>query len=296
MIRHGTIASLAFVLDAATLDAHSEAIARDGYTILERVIDPAFVDALNDDLLRLERAYDVRPSDNSFEGAHTVRIYNLLAFGKLYEAIPVHDDVLPVVERVLDAGCLVSSLSSISIQPGEHAQPIHADDQLIPLDKPHAPTVCNSMWALTDFTEANGATRIIPGSHLADSSPDYGAPYDSIAAEMPKGSVLVWHGSLWHGGGANTTDERRVGIAMNYCAGWIRQQENQQLGIPREIAAGFSPRLRQLCGYGIYSGLMGHINKRDPVELLGDAPARSDPMVWDQIEDIKAMLEQSSPS
>ena len=146
--------------------------------------------------------------------------------------------MLPVVERVLDPGCLVSSLSSISIDPGETAQPIHADDQLIPLDKPHAPTVCNSMWALTDFTEANGATRIIPGSHLADASPDYGAPYDSIAAEMPKGSVLVWHGSLWHGGGANTTDERRVGIAMNYCAGWIRQQENQQLGIPARSRPG----------------------------------------------------------
>jgi len=270
------------VLDPATLDAHVDAIARDGYTILEHAIEPAFVDALNDDLLQLEGAYRVEPSDNSFEGAHTVRIYNLLAFGKLYEAIPVHDSVLPVVERVLDPGCLVSSLSSISIMSGETAQPIHADDQLIPLDKPHAPTVCNSMWALTDFTEANGATRLIPGSHLADSSPDYGAPYDSIAAEMPKGSVLVWHGSLWHGGGANTTDERRVGVAMNYCAGWIRQQENQQLGIPREIAAGFSPRLRQLCGYGIYSGLMGHINKRDPVELLGDATA-DDQMVWDQI-------------
>ncbi|MSO79376.1 MAG: phytanoyl-CoA dioxygenase [Acidimicrobiia bacterium] len=270
------------MLDTEALQGHLDAVARDGYTILEGVIDPAFIDSLNDDLARLERVYEVVPSDNSFEGARTVRIYNLLAFGPLYEAIPVHDHVLPVVEGVLDPGCLVSSLSSISIDPGETAQPIHADDQLIPLDKPHAPTVCNSMWALTDYTEANGATRIIPGTHLADASPDYGAPYDSIPAEMSKGSVLVWHGSLWHGGGANTTDERRVGVAMNYCAGWIRQQENQQLGIPREVAAGFSPRLRQLCGYGIYNGLMGHINKHDPVELLGDATP-DDPMVWDQI-------------
>jgi ectoine hydroxylase-related dioxygenase (phytanoyl-CoA dioxygenase family) len=92
---------------------------------------------------------------------------------------------------------------------------------------------------------------------------------------------LIWHGSLWHGGGANTTDERRVGIAMNYCAGWIRQQENQQLGIPREVAAGFSPRLRQLCGYGIYNGLVGHINKHDPAEMLGEASEHS--MVWDHI-------------
>jgi ectoine hydroxylase-related dioxygenase (phytanoyl-CoA dioxygenase family) len=259
-------------MDEIARKEHEAAIDRDGFTILERVIEPELVEALNAELLHLEEVYGVVPADNSFEGARTVRIYNLLALGRLYEAIPVHPEVLPVVEAVLDPGCLISSLSSISIDPGETAQPIHADDQLIPLTKPHEPTVCNTMWALTDFTEANGATRVIPGSHLRDHSPDYGTPYDSIPAEMPKGSVLVWHGSLWHGGGANTTDERRVGIAMNYCAGFIRQQENQQLGIPREIAAGFPRRLRELCGYGIYNGLIGHIDKRNPAEMLGDAP------------------------
>jgi ectoine hydroxylase-related dioxygenase (phytanoyl-CoA dioxygenase family) len=270
------------VLETDTLDAHKARIDRDGYTILERVLEPELVDALSEDLVRLERLYGIRPSDNGFEGTKTVRIYNLLALGKLYEAVPVHHNVLPVVEGVLDVGCLVSSLSSIGIEPGETAQPIHADDQLIPLTKPHVPTVCNTMWALTDFTEANGATRVIPGSHLRDHSPDYGAPYDSVAAEMPKGSVLVWHGSLWHGGGANTTDDRRVGIAMNYCAGWIRQQENQQLGIPRDVAAGFSSRLRQLCGYSVYNGLIGHIDKHSPAEMLGEPPAE-DPMVWDAV-------------
>ncbi|HSO94991.1 MAG TPA: phytanoyl-CoA dioxygenase family protein [Acidimicrobiia bacterium] len=270
------------MLDAATIEKHAAAVDRDGYTILERVIEPELVDAVRDDLRRLETVFDVKPATNSFEGNRTLRVYNLLAFGKLYEAIPVHEQVLPIVEQVLDPGCLVSSLSSITILPGETAQPIHADDQLIPLPKPHVPTVCNTMWALTDFTEANGATRVIPGTHTADRSPDFGAPYDSIAAEMPKGSVLVWHGSLWHGGGANETGQPRVGIAMNYCAGWIRQQENQQLGIPRDIAATFSPRLRRLVGYGIYSGLIGHIDKHDPVEMLGDAPD-DDPMVWDQI-------------
>jgi ectoine hydroxylase-related dioxygenase (phytanoyl-CoA dioxygenase family) len=91
--------------------------------------------------------------------------------------------------------------------------------------------------------------------------------------------VLVWHGSLWHGGGANTTTERRIGIAMNYCAGYIRQQENQQLGIPRDIATAFDVRLQELCGYSVYSGLIGHIDKRDPIELLrGEAVHR---MVWE---------------
>ena len=93
----------------------------------------------------------------------TIRIYNLLAHGAPFDRIPIHPAVLPIIEGVLDAGCLISSLSSIAIDPGESAQPIHADDQLIPLDKPHRPIVCNSMWALTDFTAANGATRLVPG-------------------------------------------------------------------------------------------------------------------------------------
>jgi ectoine hydroxylase-related dioxygenase (phytanoyl-CoA dioxygenase family) len=269
-------------MDGATARDHVERIARDGYTILERVLEPDLVDALHDDLLRLERELGVEPAANSFEGHRTWRIYNLLVHGELYQRIPVHPEVLPVVEGVLDRGCLVSSLSSISIGPGEEAQPIHADDQLIPIAKPHVATVCNTMWALTDFTEANGATRIIPGTHLADSSPDYGQHYESIPAEMPKGSVLVWHGSLWHGGGANRTDERRVGIAMNYCAGWIRQQENQQLGVPPSLVRSFPPRLRELVGYGIYNGLIGHIDKRSPAELLDEAgEAGTTSMVWD---------------
>ena len=101
---------------------------------------------------------------------------------------------------------------------------------------------------------------------------------------MPKGSVLIWHGSLWHGGGANRADQRRLGIAMNYCAGWIRQQENQQLGIAREIARGFSPRLRELVGYGIYNGLVGHIDKRNPTFLL-DGGADDSGMIWDRDAD-----------
>ena len=274
--------------DATTtveLDEHLATIAEQGYTVLRDVIPPDLVAALLDDLDRLHAELGTRPAANDFEGTSTLRVYNLLAHGPLWQQVPVHPAVLPVVEGVLDPGCLVSSLSSIAIGPGETEQPIHADDQIIPLPKPHVPTVCNSMWALTDFTEANGATRIIPGSHLAEQSPRFGAPYDSIPAEMEAGSVLVWHGSLWHGGGANTTAERRVGVAMNYCAGWIRQQENQQLGIPLATARTFSPRLRELCGFGVYSGLIGHIDRRSPADAVLDGGAASDDdgMVWDDV-------------
>ncbi len=267
------------MLDAATIDAHVDRIARDGYTIVEDAIAPDLVAALREDLLRLERERAVKPARNPFEGTRTLRLYNLLVYGPLWEQIPVHENVLPIVERVLDPGCLVSSLSSVDILPGETAQPIHADDQLIPLPKPHPAIICNTMWALTDFTDANGATRLVPGSHLRDHSPTYLEAYDTIPAEMRAGSVLVWHGSLWHGGGANRTDERRIGIAMNYCAGFIRQQENQQLGIPREIARRFSPRLRELVGYGVYNALIGHIDKRSPLALLDETGDHR--MIWD---------------
>jgi ectoine hydroxylase-related dioxygenase (phytanoyl-CoA dioxygenase family) len=268
------------MLSSAQVEQHVAKIRTDGYSIVENAIEPEFADELVAALDRLEHSLGIQPSPNVFEGARTVRIYNLLVHGEVFERVPVHPNVLPIVEGVLDAGCLVSSLSSISICNDEKPQPIHADDQLIPIPKPHPPIVCNSMWALTDFTEENGATRIIPGSHLRDHSPVFGQHYDSIAAVMPKGSVMVYDGSMWHGGGANRTRRRRIGIAMNYCAGYIRQQENQQLGIPREIARRFGPRLRELVGYGVYNGLIGHINKTSPARLL-DEGAEDRGMIWD---------------
>ena len=270
--------------DATTppaLQGHLDAIAEQGYTVLPGAIPADLVATLLEDLDRLHAELGTRPSRNDFEGTSTLRVYNLLAHGPIWQQVPVHPEVLPLVEGVLDPGCLVSSLSSISIGPGESEQPIHADDQIIPLPKPHVATVCNSMWALTDFTEANGATRIIPGSHLADHAPVYGQHYDSICAEMPAGSILVWHGSFWHGGGANVTDERRMGIAMNYCAGWIRQQENQQLGIPLDVVRRFPSDLQDLCGFGVYRGLIGHIDRRTPAQLLLERDAEHR-MLWDR--------------
>ncbi|THD80705.1 MAG: phytanoyl-CoA dioxygenase [Phenylobacterium sp.] len=266
-------------MDEKTRDRHVAEVRERGYAIVENAIAPELVEALDAALGRLERELDARPAENGFEGHRTVRIYNLLAHGAPFAEVPVHAAVLPIVEGVLDDGCLISSLSSIAIDPGETAQPIHADDMVIPLAKPHIPIVCNSMWALTDFTEANGATRLVPGSHLKP-NPEYGGAYETIAAEMPRGSVLIWDGALWHGGGANRTDKRRTGVAMNYCAGFIRQQENQQLGVPPALARSFAPRLQELMGYGVYRGLIGHIDKQSPAQRLnGGGAFRS---IWDQ--------------
>lgn len=258
------------------IKGHVERLERDGYTILERVIEPEFVDQVAEDLLRIEKERGIVPSQNLFEGAKTVRIYNLLAFGSPYDRIAEHENVLPLVESVIEKQFLISSLSSIAIQADETAQPWHADDQHIPLPRPHVSIVCNTMWAITDFFADNGATRLVPGSHKStEFPPPFGDIDGAIAAEMPRGSVLVYNGSLWHGGGANKTRERRVGIAMNYCAGWIRQQENQLLGVPMEVARGFSQRLRRMCGFGLYKKLMGHVDKASPEYMLdGSTPKK----------------------
>jgi ectoine hydroxylase-related dioxygenase (phytanoyl-CoA dioxygenase family) len=264
---------------AVDFEKHQAEIREQGFTIVENAIEPELVAAIAADLERLEKELAIEEGKNPFEGFKTVRVYNLLVHGETFEKVPVHPNVLPLAEAVLDPGLLVSTLSSIAIGADEAPQPLHADDQLIPLPKPHVPLVCNTIWAITDFTDENGATRVVPGSHRADASPNPFEPHDTIPAEMPAGSVLVYHGSLWHGGGANRTGERRVGLAMNYCAGWVRQQENQQLGIPRDVARGFSPRLRELVGYGVYNHLIGHVDKQSPVGLLDeDAAVR---MVWD---------------
>src|SRR5271166_2289308 len=265
------------------LDAHVAKVVADGWTVLEGAIEPDLVDAIDQDLLRLERDLGIVPADNLFEGLRTTRVYNLLVHGPVYQRIPVYPNVLPVVEAVLDPGLLISSLSSIAIGPDEDAQLIHADDQLIPLAKPHAPIICNTMWAITDFTEENGATRLVPGSHLRDEPPNPLELYETIPAEMSKGSVLVWVGSLWHGGGANRTDQRRGGIAMNYCAGYIRQQENQQLGVAPALVKTFPRRLQELVGYSVYNGLVGHIDKKHPAKVVLAEDEGVD-MVWDLLK------------
>lgn len=278
-VRHDVSMSSAAL--GADLSEHVERLDRDGFTIVRDAFTPLFAEQLSADIDGLEAVHKVKPADNDFEGRRTTRVYNLLAHSTGYEPIPVHPVVLPLIKHLVGDGCLVSSLSAITIGPGEVAQPIHADDQVIPITKPHPACTANSMWALTDFTEANGATRVIPGSHLADHSPAYREHYDSIPAEMPAGSILVWHGSLWHGGGANRTNQRRRGIAMNYCAGWIRQQENQQLGLPTSRVKRFSPELQELCGFGIYRGLIGHIDRKPPSAVVLGSKLRQ-AMLWDR--------------
>lgn len=255
----------------ASLERHLGEIDEQGYTIVRDAIEPELVDGLVETIRRVERERGTTPRGNGAEGYATLRNYNLLARDPIFQRMPVHANVLPVVEKVLDRGCLLSGMTAIDMGPGETPQPLHPDDVVMDVQRPHVPLMCVSMWALTDFSAENGGTRVVPGSHRFDHLPDLTREYETLPIEMPAGSVMIFHGSLWHGGGANTTDDQwRLGVNVQYCAGYIRPQQCAYLGIPREIARSFSDRLLELCGYSLYKGIMGHIDGESPAVVLGD--------------------------
>jgi len=284
------------MLSEAQIEHHAAMLHEQGYTIVEGAVAPALVADLRAALDAVEQAQALGYAGSRFEGYRTVRIYNLLAHDEIFWRVPLHEHVLPIAERFLDPELLLSSLSAITLGPGQEAQPLHEDTQQIPLPRPRPAIALNAMWALSDFTAANGATHIVPGSHRYDSPPAFGATVPTVAAEMPAGSVMLFDSQLWHAGGANTTDQRRYAMACYYCVGWMRQQENQLLGVPTELAARMPRRLQELLGYSVWRGQYGHIANQDPIELLGQE--RSGRMIWDdrRVAELMAGHEGDAPA
>jgi len=246
-----------------SVDEVVAALEHDGYAVVENLLpEPALAAARAD----MRRVLASTPQGrNPFEGAHTKRVYALFAKTRAFDGPATDPLVLAVLERVLGR-CQLSAPTGIEIGPGEVAQILHHDDAIYPLPRPHGEVVLNTMWALDDFTEANGATRIIPGSHLGDGPPDPHTP--TVAAEMPAGSALFYLGSVWHGGGANTTDRARLGVILEYVASWLRPQENHVLAVPRAVVARLPETLQELLGYNIYPPFMGYVDGRHPRRSL----------------------------
>jgi ectoine hydroxylase-related dioxygenase (phytanoyl-CoA dioxygenase family) len=253
-------------------------LANDGYAILPDVVPDGLCRDLIARLEQVERDHGHGFAATGFEGRRTVRIYNLLRYGAPFDRVPLAQPMLAIAESVLGEDVLLSSLSAITLAPGQAAQPLHSDSQLITLPRPHPCLMLNVFWVLSDFTAANGATRIVPGSHRFPKPPKYGERYETAAAEAPAGSIILFDSQLWHGGGANETAARRWAISCYYCAGWVRQQENPFLGLDPASVRGMPPRLQEMCGYGLYRGLYGHVEGRDPRALLTGGSGR--PNVW----------------
>jgi ectoine hydroxylase-related dioxygenase (phytanoyl-CoA dioxygenase family) len=176
--------------------------------------------------------------------------------------------LMSVLDHVLGPGFQLSAPVGISIGPGETAQRLHTDDGVYPVARPHRPLVVNTMWALDDFTESNGATIVVPGSHKwVHERPTDETP--TVRAVMPAGSVMFFVGSVYHAGGANNTERPRLGVILEYCAGWVRPQENHVLGVPKQIVRELPQRLQELLGYNVV-GLLGNVDGRHPRKYIDD--------------------------
>ena len=256
----------------------------DGFAIIEGVIDPATCAHLIDEIDLVEKEFGIEFGKNEFEGFKTRRIFNLIARGPRFRELVIHDAVLASVEAVLGDGFLLSGTTSMHIGPGETKQLLHADDGMISLPRPHPATMVTTMWALSEFTRDNGATRLIPGSHLRSAIvPQPEEENEAISAEMSAGSVMVLHASLWHGGGPNSTEHvERYGLSIQYVSGWCRQQQNLMLGTPRDVVASYPKKLQELIGYSMYRNVMGHVDRQHPLSLLGDDVVPD--MVWDKMK------------
>ena len=252
-----------------------------GYLIFERVLAPAFVDDIRTALAPyLARDLTGR---NDFEGFRTNRVYALLAKSPVFAELAIHPLALAFAEADLGASCLLSAMLAINLHPGETVQPWHTDDGGARMPRPRPPLGISAFWAIDDTTETNGATEIIPGSHLWDdhrieaaATPadfagktpqpdrDTGNRADAIKLVMPSGSLAITKGTLWHRGGANRSGTPRLIITPQYCAGWVRQLENMCLAVPPDVAAGLPERARELIGYSIHPPFMGHVNGLHP--------------------------------
>ncbi len=145
--------------------------------------------------------------------------------------------------------------AALEVGPGARAQILHREEDLYPhFPLPRPNLVLATMWAISDFTADNGGTLLVPGSHRwgADREAE---PEEIVAAEMPAGSVLVWLGGTLHGAGANVTEQSRYGVIITYSVGWLRQEENQYLDIPPDVAKTLSPELLALAGYAMHDGI-----------------------------------------
>jgi ectoine hydroxylase-related dioxygenase (phytanoyl-CoA dioxygenase family) len=205
---------------------------------------------------------------NDFEGYRSERVYALLAKAPSVAGLVEHPDVLELVDAVLDPNYLLSANLAINVHPGETAQSLHTDDGYCRIPRPREPMGVSAIWAIDDFTEDNGATEVVPGSHVwADAGP---GPIEGQVQPitMTAGSAVVFMGTLLHRGGANRSDHTRLGITPQYCQPWIRQIENMPLAVPPQVAAAFSPRLQALLGYSIHPPFIGYVDGRDPRRLL----------------------------
>ena len=240
------------------------ALRRDGAVVVRRQVESEVVENVH---AELREPFDTQGTNdqNSFNGYKTLRLSSILALSRTSAELVGHPRVMQIADAILLPHCInyrIGSLTAIEIHPGEEDQALHTDDTIYPIRIPGVEWQVSAMWALEDFTEKNGATRVVPGSQNQKVTIRYGGHAAPIQTPMPKGSVLFYLGSTLHGGGANHSSAPRAGLINTYALGWLRQEENQYLNVPRDVAESYPEHIQHLMGYRSH-GLLGGIQNPD---------------------------------
>ncbi len=243
---------------AADPDLVAKTLLADGGVIVDSVVEPALLDRILDDF---KDPFDEQGHKfaNDFNGYKTRRLGGILGLSRSAAEILAHPLVTEVADRVLKRHCdtyRIGSSTAIEIHPGEGAQELHRDDGFYPMRIPGVEFQISAMWALTDFTAENGATRVVPGSQDLREI-DSIAEEDITQAVMPRGSVLFYLGGTVHAGGQNNSDAPRTGLITTYSLGWLRQEENLYLTVPREVAETYPEGVQRLMGYQSHGPYLG---------------------------------------
>jgi ectoine hydroxylase-related dioxygenase (phytanoyl-CoA dioxygenase family) len=278
------VASVAPWLSAETFQEALTDVHDRGYVIIEDVLSPSDCD---DYRQILEQFMAVSPAGrNVFEGTSSHRLYALLAKSERFADMIEHPLALAFAEHFLGESCLLSACLSINLHPGETVQPWHTDDGHISVPQPHDVFGISVFWALDDTTETNGATEVLPYSHQWESPDIVGrledehfeqrsalsehpeAGIDRVKATMKAGSLMIMRSDVWHRGGANQTNEDRLIVTPQYCAGWARPLETMLLAVPPETVARLPSRTQALLGYSIHTPFMGYVDGMHPSRVL----------------------------
>jgi ectoine hydroxylase-related dioxygenase (phytanoyl-CoA dioxygenase family) len=253
-------------------DVHAAQIREQGYTVIEDFMDEPALAAFRQTLAPYLGSHRGR---NDFEGFETERVYTLVARGKVFEDLATDPRLMALLSRFLEGNFLLSATHAINLKPGETAQSIHTDDGFYHQPRTSPAVGYSVIGAIDAFTAANGATEVIPGSHLwsdeelAERRKDPKALEAMLVPmEVPAGACFVFPGKLLHRGGANRTDRPRLAFTNQYCAGWARPQENFFLSVPKEIVRTMSPRAQALLGYELWPSFMGMVTGSHPAKAL----------------------------
>jgi hypothetical protein len=241
-----------------------------GAVIVDGVASSDLLDSIEAELRPHFEATPPGPDD--FSGFLTRRTGSLIARSPSARQLVMHPLALGTTGNLLAhaTNFQLHLTQAIAIGPGQPAQPIHKDRwafDFFPFPTGYE-VQCNTIWALTEFTEENGATRVVLGSNTADDTQPF-TQDDTEPAEMERGSVLFYSGSVNHGGGANQSDQVRIGLNITYNLAWLRQEENQYLATPRELAETLPIELLRVMGYSRGAYALGYIDDlRDPIEAI----------------------------